>query len=586
MYRLYKILLSLAAVFAVTAYLPQPAQAQAWTNGQPASFVIGQTGFGPNTNATTTTGLFFPAGAIIDPVSGKVFVADEYNNRILRYPSTAAMTNGAAAEAVLGQPDFVSGEANQGLANPTAATLFEPAGLAIDASGNLWVGDEVNNRVLRYANAATIASGSAASQVLGEPDFATVSNAAVAQYLMFYPIQVFCRGTTLFVADWYNSRILRFKNAASLGNGANADAVFGEPDFNTGYYETYQIVTPTAHQLYFPSTIYVDEHDNLWVTDNDFNRVVMFPNASTASSNEAATKVLGQSNFLNEATGTTASTMNNPIGIYGDGAGNIYVSEYQNNRILIFENAASLPNGSAASIVLGQTDFVSNGSGSGAGQLAGPELIYMPTTGTALLVDDQLNNRIMIWDPLITLHLALTAFTGQLQNNGQALLQWQITGSGGGSAGAPTGTFELDYATSDTSSFNTVLSTQPVNPAVQNYSYVQVSPVPGANYYRLKAIAQDGSFTYSQVVTINVSTGSTGLNIYPNPAHGSVAVAVPEMGGTAMISVYSSTGTLMQWLVSGAAVNTIDISRWAAGMYTVKVVEGNSTITSSFIKVD
>jgi sugar lactone lactonase YvrE len=587
MYRLYKILLSLAAVFAVTTYLPQRVQAQAWTNGQPASFVMGQTGFGLNNIAATTTGLYNPAKAIIDPVSGKVFVADEFNNRILRYPSTAAMTNGAAAEAVLGQPDFVSNGVNQNLSNPTAATLNFPAGLAIDASGNLWVGDELNDRVLRYANAATIASGSAASQVLGEPDFATNNIDGVAQFQMYSPIEVFCRGTTLYVADWFNSRILRFKNAASLGNGANADAVFGQPDFNTGFDATYENVVASATQLYFACGIYVDANDNLWVADEEFNRVVMFPHASTAPNGEAATKVLGQPDFISEGTGTTASTMYYPAGIYGDGAGNIYVSEYQNNRILIFEHAASLPNGSAASLVLGQTDFVSNGTGAGAGQLYGPELIYMPTTGTALLVADEINSRIMIWDPLITLHLALTAFTGQLQNNGQALLQWQITGSGGGSAGAPTGTFELDYATSDTSSFATVLSTQPVDPAVQNYSYVQVSPAPGANYYRLKAIAPDGSFTYSQIVTINVGTGiSTGLNIYPNPAHSSITVSVPEMSGTAMISVYSSTGTLMQWLLSGGSINTIDISRWAAGMYTVKVVEGNSTITSSFIKVD
>jgi sugar lactone lactonase YvrE len=588
MYRLYKILLSLAAVFAVTTYLPQRVQAQAWTNGQPASFVIGQTGFGPNASAATATTLFLPAQAIIDPVSGKVFVSDLYNNRVLRYPSSAAMTNGAAAEAVLGQPDFVSNGINQNLSNSTANTLYDPAGLAIDASGNLWVADELNSRVLRYANAATIASGSAASEVLGEPDFVTDNFDAVSQSFMYWPIGIFCRGTTLWVADWYNSRILRFNNAASKANGANADAVFGQPDFNTGYDATNGIAVPSATQLYYPTQMYVDENDNLWVADQEFQRVVMFPNASTAPSSEAATKVLGQTDFVSDAYGTTASYMYYPTGIYGDGAGNIYVAEYVNSRILIFKNAASLPNGSAASIVLGQTDFVSGGTGTGAGQLDGPELLYMPTTGTSLLVADEINNRIMIWDPLVTLNLALTAFTGRLQENGQALLQWQITGSGGGAGagGAPAGTFELQYATSDTSSFNTVLSTQPVNPAAQNYSYLQVSPAPGANYYRLKLIAPDGSFTFSQIVTINVSAASTGLNIYPNPAHGSVAVVLPEMGGTAMISVYSSTVTLMQWLVSGAAVNTIDISRWAAGMYTVKVVEGNSTMTSSFIKVN
>ena len=575
---IYKIHLSLAVVFAVTTYLPQPVQAQAWSNGQPASFVIGQPGFGLNASATTATGLFLPAMAIIDPVTGKVFVSDLWNNRVLRYPSSAAMTNGAAAEAVLGQTDFVSNGANA-----TATTLNCPAGLAIDASGNLWVSDQLNNRVLRYANAATIASGAAASQVLGEPDFVTVNYDAVSQSLMYWPIGLFCHGTTLWVADWYNSRILRFNNAASKANGAPADAVFGQPDFNTGFDLTTFIAIPSATQLYFPTQIYVDALDNLWVADQQFNRVLMFPNASTAPSSEAATKVLGQSNFVDDATGTTASAFNFPTGIYGDVAGNIYVAEFQNSRILIFENAVSLANGSAASIVLGQTDFVSNGTGAGASQLANPELLFIPASGTSLLVADEQNNRILIWTPLVPLALTLTAFTGRLQDNGQALLQWQISGSGGTT---PAGAFELEYATSGTSNFNRVLSTQPVDPAAQNYSYLQVSPASGANYYRLRLINPDGSSTYSQIVTINVNAGSTGLSIYPNPAHSSVAVAVPQIDGTAIIGIYSSTGILMKWLISATPVNTIDISRWAAGIYTVKVVEGNRAITASFIKVN
>jgi len=49
-----------------------------------------------------------------------------------------------------------------------------------------------------------------------------------------------------------------------------------------------------------------------------------------------------------------------------------------------------------------------------------------------------------------------------------------------------------------------VLITQPVNPAVSGYSYVQVSPAPGANYCRVKLTAPDGSAAYSQIVTIMV----------------------------------------------------------------------------------
>jgi len=569
MNRIYKIHLSLAVVFAATTYLPQHAHAQSWANGQAASFVIGQTGFGLNASSVTATGLNQPWGVVIDPVTGKVFVSDVINNRVLRYPSAAAMTNGAAAEAVLGQPNFT-----QNINGLSATTLWQPVGMAMDAAGNLWVADERNNRVLRYANAATIASGSAASTVLGQANFTSDNFPLETASSMYEPFSVFCIGTTLWVADCGTDRVLRFENAASLANGAAASAVFGQPGFTTNTPNT------NASGLSAPMQIYVDGADNLWVADFVNNRVMMFPNAATAANNEAATLVLGQPDFNSNAAGSTATTFNNPVGVYGDGDGNIYVSDYGNNRILIFANAASLSNGAAATYVLGQTNFTSTGTGDNANQLNNPTFLFV---GTSLLAADATNNRIMIWIPLVPLPLTLTAFTGRLQDNGQVLLQWQVSGSGGS---APSGTFELQYATSDTSNFNTVLNTQPVNPAISGYSYLQVSPAPGANYYRLRLIAPDGSFTYSQIVTINVGAVSTGLSIYPNPAHSSIAVSLPQMSVTAVIGIYNSTGILMQWLVSGAAINTIDISRWAAGMYTVKVMEGNSTMTGNFIKVN
>jgi hypothetical protein len=568
----YKTPLSLAVMFAVTTCLPQRIHAQNWTNGQAASFVIGQTGFGLNASSVTATGLSQPwGGVVIDPATGKVFVSDLSNNRILRYPSAAAMTNGAAAEAVLGQPNFT-----QNSNSLSATTLWQPAGMAMDAAGNLWVADERNNRVLRNANAATIASGSAASSVLGQPNLTTDNYPLVTASSMYEPYSVFCSGTTLWVGDTGSDRVLRFENAASLANGAAASAVFGQPDFttNTAY------DPPNAFSLYAPMQIYVDGADNLWVVDFVVNRVVMFPNAATAANYEAATLVLGQPDFNSAAAGSTATTFNSLIGVYGDQEGNIYVSDYGNNRILIFANAASLSNGAAATYVLGQTNFTSTGTGDNANQLNGPTFLFV---GTSLLAADATNNRVLVYIPLIPLPLSITSFTGHLQGNGQVLLQWQIADQGE-PAGA---TAELQYSTRDTSGFTTVLSTQPVNPAVSGYSYVQVSPAPGANYYRVKLTAPDGSATYSQIVTINVGGGATGtgLSIYPNPASSNVVMMLPPLGN-AVIEVYNSAGGLMRRLATASTFNTLDVSSLAAGMYTVRVTQGVASTIGTFIKVN
>ena len=595
----YKTHLSLAVVLTMTACLSQRVHAQNWVNGQPAIFEIGQTGFNQNLQGATNgaNGFYQPEFVVVDPATGKVFVSDSYRDGVLRFSSSAAMQNGATAEAILGLPNL-SGFANS--QPPTASTLVYPAGLAIDAAGNLWVADASDLRVVRYANAATIPSGTAASEVLGQPNFTDYISYVVAPTAssMELPIGVFCSGTTLWVADYYNFRILRFDNAASKANGAPADAVFSVPSFT--YWASQNPLPVAANSLAYPNQLYVDAADNLWVADVTNNRVLMFPNASFAVNatnggiGGPATLVLGQTNFTDNSPGTTASTMSYPDGVYGDAAGNLYVSEAGNNRVLVFQNAASLPNGAAATYVLGQPDFTSNGSGDGADQLDYPySVTIVPGTSgssTVLMVVEEGNYRVSIWTPPTLLSLLANSFTGRLQSNGQALLQWQIPDEGGMGVGGYT---QLEYATHDTSGFTDVLNQQSLYPAIQNYSYLQVSPAPGANYYRLKLVAPDGSATYSQVVTINVGSGSTGagLNIYPNPASGTVVVALPRPGGSmagtaAMIEIYNSAGGLMQRLSTTSTVNTLTIGGWAAGLYTVRVTQGGVSTTGSFIKVN
>ena len=589
----YKTHLSLAVVLAMTACLSQRVHAQNWVNGQPAIFEIGQTGFNQNLQGATNgaNGFYQPEFVVVDPATGKVFVSDSYRDGVLRFSSSAAMQNGATAEAILGLPNL-SGFANS--QPPTASTLVYPAGLAIDAAGNLWVADASDLRVVRYANAATIPSGTAASEVLGQPNFTDYISyiEAPTASSMSLPVGVFCSGTTLWVADYYNFRILRFDNAASKANGAPADAVFSVPSFT--YWASQNPLPVAANSLAYPNQLYVDAADNLWVADVTNNRVLMFPNASFAVNatnggiGGPATLVLGQTNFTDNSPGTTASTMSYPDGVYGDAAGNLYVSEAGNNRVLVFQNAASLSNGAAATYVLGQPNFTSNAAGDSADQLDYPySVTIVPGTSgssTVLMVVEEGNYRVSIWTPPTLLSLLANSFTGRLQSNGQALLQWQIPDEGGMGVGGYT---QLEYATHDTSGFTDVLNQQSLYPAIQNYSYLQVSPAPGANYYRLKLVAPDGSATYSQVVTINVGSGSTGagLNIYPNPASGTVVVALLQTG-TASIEIYNSAGGLMQRLSTTSTVNTLTIGGWAAGLYTVRVTQGGVSTTGSFIKVN
>src|SRR5206468_692221 len=119
-------------------------------------------------------------------ICGKVFVADHYNHRILRFASRAALISGVAAEGVLGHSDFTSYAITF---PPTASTLSAPTGVAVDSAGRLWVADYNNSRVLRFDSAAAKTNGAPADGVLGQPAF-TSNNPAMTQNGMTLPTGV------------------------------------------------------------------------------------------------------------------------------------------------------------------------------------------------------------------------------------------------------------------------------------------------------------------------------------------------------------------------------------------------------------
>src|ERR1039457_2650406 len=112
-----------------------------------ADAVYGQ--FGNFTTATANNGgitansLSAPVGDVLDSV-GNLYAADNSNNRVLFYPAGST-----TATRVYGQGgSFTTGTSNTG--GVTANSLSGPYHVALDSTGNLYVPDNANNRVLFY----------------------------------------------------------------------------------------------------------------------------------------------------------------------------------------------------------------------------------------------------------------------------------------------------------------------------------------------------------------------------------------------------------------------------------------------------
>lgn len=318
-------------------------------NNMPASGVLGQLNFTSGGLGTSSSTMNAPSGVAIDPTTGKLFVVDRYNNRVLRWDSAAKMINGSSAEAVFGQLNF-----NTSTSGLSSSKFNDPLRVFIDSNGSLWVSDYLNNRVLRFDSASYKSSGASANLVIGQNNF-TTNSSGTAVNKMYGPVGVFVdNNDRLWVADRLNHRVLRFDNASTKTNGANADAVLGQSEFTSGTSGL------SATKMNRPMGVYADSQDHLWVCEDDNNRVLRFDNASLKTNGAAADGVLGQPDFTTNTKSQTRNGVSNLRGVFGDQTGRLYVVDESNHRVLVFNHAASLSNGAFADYVLGQPDFGSD----------------------------------------------------------------------------------------------------------------------------------------------------------------------------------------------------------------------------------
>lgn len=236
-------------------------------NGDTADGVLGQPDFVTNSAATAQNKFSGPAGIFVE-ANGTLWVSNFNIHRLLRFQNASTLPNGSNADLVIGQPDFVTGTA--GL---SATKMNNTNGVYVDWLGNLWVSEYTNRRVLKFNNASTLVNGDTADVVLGQPDFITNTSNTTQNGMGNVRWLTGDVNGNLYVVQESNNRISVFLQAATLANGSNADYVIGQPDFTTGT----GLNPPTQNSLRTPRGASVDNTGKkLWVTDWANNRVLRY----------------------------------------------------------------------------------------------------------------------------------------------------------------------------------------------------------------------------------------------------------------------------------------------------------------------
>ncbi|MBI1299542.1 hypothetical protein GC175_31845 [bacterium] len=380
-----------SAPFALQIYEPQPGD-------EVADNVLGQQSFTSDHGPwipTANDNIFDPSGLVVDRESGRVFLADTGNARVLSWSSSEAQNNGGNADLVLGKPNFETYFFNES----AGISLIRPVGLALDSQGNLYVSDASEGMVLVYTKPFTN----------GMPS-ALIINGLNNPVALALDSQ-----DNLYVADTHNHRVLLYEKPLA-DNDTIPDHVFGQPDLNG--------VAPnaggaiSAQSLDYPSGVALDTADNLYVADSNNHRVLVFlnPLGSDSTADAVADVVFGQggdftTGVVNKG-GVSAESLNFPYGLLVDEKGNLYVADMDNNRVLGYVDP--LNTDEVADLVLGQDgsfarNQVNQGRSAAAGSTPrGPGTFYAPITiglnaDGDLFVTDNRNNRVLSFRGPLTL---------------------------------------------------------------------------------------------------------------------------------------------------------------------------------------
>ncbi len=309
--------------------------------------------------------LYYPRAVVCDTV-GNMFVADAFNQRIIKISATSGTTETVAGDGTYGY----SGDGDLAV----YAQLFNPSGVALDSSGNLFISDS-DNHVVRKVDAGTGEISTVAGNGYGSGgDNGPAINAGLEE-----PLGIAIDSTgNLYIADSYNQRIRKVDAQTKIittvaGNGNKGYSGDGRPAIES--------------QLAYPSSVAVDTNSNLYISDTSNNCIRRVDGKTGLISTVAGT---GSPGFSGDGHAATAARLWEPHHLVLDSHGNLFIADYFNDRIRRVDAATGIITTVTGN---GSYGFLGDNGAAGDAQLSLPWGVALDAAGNLLIVDT-FNHRI------------------------------------------------------------------------------------------------------------------------------------------------------------------------------------------------
>ncbi len=312
------------------------------------------------------TELSFPGRPAID-ADGNLYIPDVYNNRVRKTDAISGAVTTIAGNGLGGYSLVYSGDGGPA----TLADIHYPASAAFDTSGNMYFTDRGNHSIRKVNKTGTITTVAG----IGTSGYSGDNGPAVAAQLN-YPdgIAIDVAGN-IYVADESNNLIRKINSAGIIsrvsGTGTSGYSGDGGP--------------ASAAILSYPVDLTNDAYGNLYICDAGNSRIRKIDTNGIISTIAGT----GTAGFSGDGGPAYTATLNYPKCIRIDTGGNIFIADYNNNRIRMI-NPAGIISTVAGNGIYG---FSGDGGPATSAKLSYPSGITFDKSGD-MYISDAGNHRI------------------------------------------------------------------------------------------------------------------------------------------------------------------------------------------------
>ncbi len=351
----------------------------------------GTPGYTGDNGEATNAEIYVPYGIAFDD-SGNIYFADGGNQVVRKITASTGIITTIAGNG-FGHGNITGGSYNGDNIAATSAEFDQPTGVALDDSGNVFIGDFRNQRIREVRKATGIIT-----TVAGNGNAGFIDNVAATSGELYYPGGIAMDDSNnIYIADAGNNRIRKVIAKTGIittiaGNGTYAYAGDNGPAINAA--------------MRWCVRLGLDDSGNVYIGDQ-YNDVIRKVTKATGIITTFAGTGYGQGGDIGGFSGdggpATDAELGGATGVAADNCGNVYIADYSNNRIRevvssgthsisVSPDSLSLCSGSSDTLKAVGAGIYNWAPATGLSATTGSAVIANPTTTTTYTVTGGIGN--------------------------------------------------------------------------------------------------------------------------------------------------------------------------------------------------